>query len=430
MTNPIPDLRMLPRRLAQWLHQGLLLAQWRLARLGPHRTAPDPQVVLVIPADAAELTGSRGDEAMLLAARAMAVAAQGEQVRLVVACSHPAADARARAAGFEVLRVWGGLAMPFVLRRRLAALRPGHGWVMGADMLDGHYSPVTALRMVIAADLMARAGARSLFLGFSLNDRPARGVCLAFRGLDPRVAINLRDPCSWQRFDRATGRRARLVADTAFLLPPAAPQEAAAAAERWARAERQAGRTVLAINAHPMLFGGPDAAVRAAALCEALQTALQAVAALRPVSWLLLPHDERAAAGDLTLLAQLQARLASAGQAHVHHLAHPPSAAAIKGLLGSVDGAVTGRMHLAIAALGQGRPVLAFAYQGKFTGLLQHFELPAWLLLEPAQALDAGTLATRLDRFVAELPGLTDQVGRRLPCVLAQARATYAEALA
>ena len=47
----------------------------------------------------------------------------------------------------------------------------------------------------------------------------------------------------------------------------------------------------------------------------------------------------------------------------------------MKGLVGLVDFAVTGRMHLAIAALGMEVPVVALAYQGKFDGMMQRFDL-------------------------------------------------------
>jgi polysaccharide pyruvyl transferase WcaK-like protein len=47
----------------------------------------------------------------------------------------------------------------------------------------------------------------------------------------------------------------------------------------------------------------------------------------------------------------------------------------IKALSGQVDLVLTGRMHLAIAALGMGTPAFCTVYQGKFEGLMQMFEL-------------------------------------------------------
>lgn len=413
------------RRLSSGVHQLLLLLLWQIARRmpPPSRAAPG-EAVLIIPADADGLTGSRGDEAMLAGACAMVEDRLG-RVPMWVACTGAEADASARRAGLQPLRVWGGAWMPFAFRRRLAEARPTRALVMGADMMDGLYSPVTALRMIVAADLLARAGARTDFLGFSLNARPAPVVRLAFRLLDAAVAINLRDPSSWRRFGRATGRSARLVADTAFLMAPAAPQTAAAEAERWVQEQRAAGRCVLAVNFHPMLFRGRDPDAQARSLSAALQATLHALTERHRVSWLLLPHDERSAAGDLAMLADLHGRLADPERAWTFHLQHPPPAAQIKALSGAVDGTITGRMHLAIATLGQGRPVLAFAYQGKFSGLMRHFRLPPWLVLEPDEARDGFELCTRVEHFIEALPMLTERVREQLPTVIALARDTF-----
>lgn len=414
------------RRLSSGVHQLLLLALWQIACRLPLRLAAPPhgESVLIIPADADRLTGSRGDEAMLAGACAMVGALLGA-VPVLVACTGADADAQARRAGLQPLRVWGGVGMPFAFRRQLARARPTRGLVMGADIMDGLYSPVTALRMIVAADLMARAGMRTDFLGFSLNARPAAVVCLAFRLLDPAVAINLRDPSSLRRFGRATGRSAKLVADSAFLMAPQVPQPPATEAAQWVRRQHGEGRLVLAVNFHPMLFqdGSPDAQARD--LSAALLAAMHTMTDRYRVSWLLLPHDERAAAGDLAMLADLHGRLADPERVWTYHLQHPPPAAQIKALVAEVDGTITGRMHLAIATLGQGRPVLAFAYQGKFSGLLRHFCLPPWLALDPHEALDADELAARVEHFIEALPHLTHQVREQLPGVMARARATF-----
>ena len=414
------------RRLSSGVHQLLLLALWQVARRLPWRVAApaDGEAVLIIPADADRLTGSRGDEAMLAGACAMVEASLGA-VPVLVASTGGDADTQARRAGLRPLRVWGGLGMPFAFRRRLADARATRGLVMGADIMDGLYSPVTALRMIVAADLMARAGMRTDFLGFSLNARPAPVVCLAFRLLDPAVAINLRDPGSWRRFGRPTGRRAMLVADTAFLMAPQLLQPPAAEAAQWVDHQHGAGRLVLAVNFHPMLFHDGPPIAQALRLSAALLTAMHTITEQHDVSWLLLPHDERAAAGDLAMLADLQGRLSDPERLWTYHLQHPPPAAQIKALMGRVDGTITGRMHLAIATLGQGRPVLAFAYQGKFSGLLRHFRLPPWLAMDPDEALDAFELTARIEHFIEALPRLTHQVREQLPGVVAQARATF-----
>src|SRR5690606_31433485 len=46
-----------------------------------------------------------------------------------------------------------------------------------------------------------------------------------------------------------------------------------------------------------------------------------------------------------------------------------------KRVVSSVDLLITGRMHLAIAAMSQGVPAFGLAYKDKFEGLMQHFSL-------------------------------------------------------
>lgn len=89
------------------------------------------------------------------------------------------------------------------------------------------------------------------------------------------------------------------------------------------------------------------------------------------------------------------------------------------------DGVITGRMHLAIAALGGGVPVMALAYQAKFAGLMQWFHLPDWLLLDPVKVSDEAVLWPSVQRFVAERAALRDTVLARLPDVKRAAHANF-----
>ncbi|HSW15180.1 MAG TPA: polysaccharide pyruvyl transferase family protein, partial [Solimonas sp.] len=109
-------------------------------------------------------------------------------------------------------------------------------------------------------------------------------------------------------------------------------------------------------------------------------------------------------------------RLASLGP-RLRHPEQPLSAPALKAVAGAMDGVVTGRMHLAIAALGQGRPVAGLTYQDKFQGLFRHFELPTDLLMPPSQVVEPDRLTDLLRRFHADLAELEATVRRRLPQV-------------
>lgn len=343
-----------------------------------------------------------------------------------IACSGQRAKSLASTQGFGTFPVWGGPLMPLKFLQAIRRTQPSIGLVIGADIMDGHYSPVLSLRMLIAADLLATFGAKTAFVGFSLNASPSWAMKYAFRRLNPRVLVNLRDPISWQRFQSISGRKGNLVADSAFLLEPAADlSDKASAAVDWMQHCHDAGRRVIILNLHPMLFSaerGPSAMPR---LMASMLQAVSALTARHALSWLLLPHDNRPTSGDMTTLAALDREIDPSLREHVMLVDEPPSASEIKAIAKYADGAVTGRMHLAIAALGQTTPVMAFAYQDKFAGLLQHFHMPDWLVLDAEAATDAAYLVARIERFVAELPALRKEVETYLPAVTAAANATF-----
>ena len=102
------------------------------------------------------------------------------------------------------------------------------------------------------------------------------------------------------------------------------------------------------------------------------------------------------------------------------------SASEIKAVAGLVDGVVTGRMHLAIAALGQGTPVAAITYQDKFQGLFAHFGVSESLLLSPEQLLAGDNLEKFLLRFLGAYKTAGAQVRNMLPAVMELSRANIA----
>lgn len=410
------------------IHQILLLTLWQLARAMQHLPAwkakpPVTRRLVFVTADSDHLIGSRGDEAMLLGTLETLDRLQ-EPMDVYLACASKLASQRAHAMGRRSFQVWGGVGMPLHFLRSLARIRPQAGLFMGADIMDGHYSPVTSMRMLIAADLVARSGVPSRFLGFSLNSAIPWPVRFAFRHIDARVQVNLRDPLSFTRHEAIARNAGQLVADAAFLLDPAAPGDEAGKALQWIACQRERARKVIGINFHPMLFPRSTGRMQTERLTDAVVQAMAAVQAHRSVSWLLIPHDDREFAGDVATLAALESRLGPELREHSYRLAYPPSAAELKTVAGATDGVFTGRMHLAIATLGQGIPVLTLAYQGKFEGLMQHFCFPHWSVLNPNLAVDPQYLTAMLLRFVDELPGLTEQVKQELPKVLKASRST------
>lgn len=94
-----------------------------------------------------------------------------------------------------------------------------------------------------------------------------------------------------------------------------------------------------------------------------------------------------------------------------------PGAANIKAITGLMDGVVSSRMHLAIAALGMNVPVLVSDYQGKFSGLFKHFRLPQEFVVAPTDFISENFEAI-FDDFYSRTDELWAIIKKNLPEVL------------
>lgn len=427
------------RQLRGWLNSAkntpfavdlLELRRWQIARkdVGVN-AAPrnNPRRLLVLPSDPWSIHQSRGDEAMIEAAAGEMKRADPD-LEIYIVTATAAASADVRVMGFKPLELWK---QPFsyeTVAQELSIIRPDFGVILGADVLDGYYSPVDAARMLLVADLMAAFGAKVSVLGFSFNSRPAKALREVFRLIDPGVVLNLRDAISLRRFDDFARRRARLVADAAFMLTPRADTAAVKAIAATIARQRAQGRKVFVFNIHPMLFKKPEPA-KLRKMIELAASAMERLSRQHNVSWVLLAHDYRPEIADDNCLRPLADRLKPTLGEHVHHVEQTLSAGEIKAVVGLVDGVITGRMHLAIAALGQGTPVAAITYQDKFQGLFAHFGISEQLLLSPAQFLNGDSFEQFVGHFLGAYEAAGDQVRQALPDVMELSRANIAPLL-
>jgi polysaccharide pyruvyl transferase WcaK-like protein len=290
-------------------------------------------------------------------------------------------------------------------------------------LIDGYYGEIWAAKLLIAADIAARMKIPVSILGFSFNRNPSALVIDILNELHQDVALNVREPTSLERLHRLTSARGIIVADSAFSLR-AKTTSSVEATSGWVAQHQRAGRKVVAFNIHPMLF--PRAS------CEQIKTliaksadALSEVSKLRRVAWLLLPHDFRAKLSDELCLKPLMNRLQPCLGNEIRYFEGEHLASVLKGVSGTLDGIVTARMHLAIAALGQRVPVAGLAYQDKFEGLFGHFELSEEFLLSPSAVLESNNLRELLIRFYDNIPRLKETVIRRLPAVTAMSEENF-----
>lgn len=399
-----------------------LKADWQnvVGTIGQSASKPRyVQRVLIVPPDLGSPAGSLGDDAMISAAVESAKRYNPNMEIDLLAWaqeSHGTISRNLPLAEIEKRSKFASAFFNLLERRRYDATL-----IVGADIMDGYYSPADAAMRIAAADLTARTGASAVFLGFSFNDRPAPELAEMFANLHSNVQINLRDPTSLGRFEGFSGTRGQLVADAAFCLKPGASDNVA---EDWVNAQRNAGRKVIGFNLHPLLFKNATA-THIAQIISRGSEALLNVTAERDASWLILPHDYRSGVGDEVCLRPIFDRVRDRLGNRVHYLEGKHSSAALKAVSGTLDGVFSARMHLAIASLGMGVPTSCVTYQGKFDGLYQHFTLPSDLLVSTAIFEEGDALEKLLLNFIDRLDSLKLVVEKNLPGVLEKSRRNF-----
>lgn len=365
--------------------------------------------VIIFPPDPWELTGSRGDEAMI---RAVIEQASLTTKRIAVVVATDRAFHAAQQLDVQPLKIWGDLKST---TKAVLEFKPKSAVLIGADCMDGYYSPMTSAQLVATADIMARYGVSVGFTGFSFNDKPNSFVIRSFHYLSEQVTVRLRDPVSLQRFKNASHHSAHLVADAAFMMGENSDSERLAETATWLNQRRIAGSTIIAFNIHPHLLKDRSKE-NIGKLVESASTALKQLLSTSTVSVLLMAHDFRTKDADNHCLEGIGHILSIFGD-RVYYPTFPLSAPELKALAGMVDGVITGRMHLAIASLGMGVPICAIAYQGKFKGLLQHFGYPDDMQISATDALEPEKLFNLMNGFINNLPDLKLKTSAALPII-------------
>jgi polysaccharide pyruvyl transferase WcaK-like protein len=376
------------------------------------RVLPEPRKVCVIPPSGA---GSLGDQAMMEVVRRVLSARFGLTASFLY---EPRAIAAAL--GEDCRHVVLSSSKARFAQMAMAALGSSHVVYLATDTLDGSYSPHIVNAWLGFVEHAGRAGAKIGVLNFSFSEHPDPGVRDRLRAMSGAY-FSVRDEVSLARFAQSTGQTAVLGADIAFLLEPGITSPNAARAADWARDQRRQGRIVVGVNA-----GGPTIEqMRGKGVSAYVEVLRRWLAADTARAVLLTPHDFRPSPiGDVEAMDAIASALRDGCDDRVEVLSPPFSAWDVKGLCANLDGVLTGRMHLAIAALGMGTPPLSVAYRGKFEGLMRHLGLDGGLIA-PEAFLDCGHTVTALEAFTRDLPNRRAQIIPRLPGMRALAQRQF-----
>jgi len=294
-------------------------------------------------------------------------------------------------------------------------------YLLGADLMDGHYSDYATFKRVKLVEIAEKSGLKSTILGFSFNDNPTPVAVKIFKQLPDRVKLCARDALSRERLEKKIGRAVTLVADVAFLLPPDEESPRVSDVSEWIESQKRDDRIVVGINCNQQLIEKlPQETTET--LVESYVNCLRSLSdKFERISFLLLPHDFRTLKdipSDDKLSRLILERLPSEIEAHARKIPAPSSAREIKAIVGKIDFVLTGRMHLAVAALGRGTPIFCVTRQGKFEGLCKHFELEN-VTITPREFVDKNSdnLTKALGQAIENRDALHQKIGHQLPKV-------------
>ena len=402
--------------------------QWKRINAGIQPCESKRKHLIIVPCDPWSVGGSRGDEAMIMAV-IHKYRHKFPQIPISIVCAEGKGMSYIEQFPIEGVRPINSWTGSYPLERiyqSILKVQPSDVVILGADCMDGFYSPLLSLTLLALHDLCANTiGISSYLLGFSFNSKPNWMMIRAFRSLSNDTVVSIRDAISLERYQQKVGKPARLVADAAFMLQPEKSFHLYEEIAQWVSGQKTASRVVIGLNFHPMLrkYNGADDiksdALKLAIIIEEI------LLRHKNISFVFISHDDRSKLTDNLMLSNMVNYLKSQSDElieRVFYRQEVPRAHQLKALCGLLDGLISSRMHLAIAALGMGTPVMAATYQGKFEGLFKHFELDRTYLLEPNLFLSSRMIAV-FENFIENLHTIKKQINTNLPQVLAYSNA-------
>jgi colanic acid/amylovoran biosynthesis protein len=284
-------------------------------------------------------------------------------------------------------------------------------YVIGADMMDGFYSPSLSRNALSLALTAAEAGWDVRFVGFSWNRNPDPECTRLLARLVRLAKVRCRDPLSYERLNGAIGGGVEETMDIAFLLRPDETGRVVGQFRTWADGERRLGRTIVGLNLSSQLLGRGGLPADPDAFADFFVAAVRG--AVATPSLLLLPHDLRGEPSDRHLAERFLNRLPTGWRDHVTIIPADTTAAAVKGIVPATDVVLSGRMHLAIACLGQSVPVCCLTYQDKFDGLFQYLGLGEYVV-PPVDCVGPEVVADKLRKVHRAAAAVATRIRERI----------------
>lgn len=290
-------------------------------------------------------------------------------------------------------------------------------YVIGADIIDGAYSEEAAMIRYKLLDVAHALGVKTSILGFSFYKKTSENICKTIKYISKYTMLNVRDIDSLNRLRKIGCKNLNFVADTAFLFDEAEYKKSPSAEELYKNLLKIKHKTIIGVNiTHSR---STDCKPFITKICDALSQ-------LKNIYVVIFPHDIRtydnSAYFDGELCQMLGDELLSRGIECINTVNYLENEIDVKHILNLVDFVVSCRMHLAIASLSKGIPVISFGYNDKFEGLYKFYNLNKCMLLD--RGCDTGEIVNAIEYVMQQ--NLRKNILEKNKYVLQKAKKNFA----
>lgn len=283
--------------------------------------------------------------------------------------------------------------------------------VVGADIMDGVYSPEQSIARMSSINCALTMGINSRILGFSWSPNAVASAKFGMQRLNNRAQIFARDPESLRRLkaDGVTGSQP--VTDTVFSF---GTHESSPHIDQWVETQQSKNRKVAIFNASGLISRRIDLSQEYHEIVAFLVASNYSV--------ILLPHVIRPGDDDSETIRSLSESCSSFGNA-IFEVCELLSPGQVKSLVSQVDLVVTGRMHLAVLALTAAVPTITFGTQGKVEGLYKLVNLEGFCV---SPERHVGKKAIEIIRSLDNEPGKArGSIVKALPGIISSSKQNF-----
>ncbi len=305
-----------------------------------------------------------------------------------------------------------------------AAAGYSHFYCIGADVLDGFYTEKESLFLIKTTALLARMGLKTSIINFSFNLEPTYACAKALKRLPKSVRFVARDVLSKKRLEGLIDRKVLLGADIALLLEPSKDLSYLQQIDLWIKRQKECGRLVIGVNISFNSFQKIQGINKERIVTAYLMILNSLFSKLDNLSILFIPHDSRTGMNDLILAEGVYGNLPEKIKNYANVMKFPYGAADVKRICSSLDFVFSGRMHLAIACLSQGIPVMVVNYQDKAEGLYKYFDLVS-LNVDPKSILAHEKIAEKIIDALSRKKIISEKINKNINNILTLAKNNF-----